>query len=75
MQGSIRYKIRSVQHVTIGEGGQAIVGNVMQGRDAAASGAANAQPLALTKTETAPMPIIESKVQALAPASRTSKKK
>ena len=64
-----------VQHVTIGEGGQAIVGNVTQGRDAAAPGAATAPPLALTKTETAPMPIIEGKVQALAPASRISKKK
>ena len=64
-----------VQHVTIGEGGQAIVGNVTQGRDAAAPGAATAPPLALTKTETAPMPIIEGKVQALAQASRISKKK
>ena len=65
----------TVQHVTVGEGGQAIVGNVTRDRDAAAPNRATAQPFALTKAETAPMPIIESKVQAPAQASRTSKKK
>jgi hypothetical protein len=65
----------TVQHVTIGEGGQAIVGNVTQGRDAAAPDGVNTQPLALTKGETAPMPIIEGKVQAPVQAPRTSKKK
>ena len=65
----------TVQHVTVGEGGQAIVGNVTQGRDGAAPGGATTQPLALTKTETAPMPIIESKLQTPVQASRTAKKK
>lgn len=65
----------TVQHVTVSEGGQAIVGNVTQGRRASADGAAPSQPLALTKTETAPMPIIESKSKIPVPVSRTVKKK
>ncbi len=65
----------TVQHVTVGEGGQAIVGNVTQDRSAAAGTVAPSQPLALTKTETAPMPIIEGKMQSPAPVSRTTKKK
>lgn len=65
----------TVQHVTVSEGGQAIVGNVTQGRGAAAPEGTAPQPLALTKTETAPMPIIESKTQRPAQVSRTSKKK
>jgi hypothetical protein len=64
----------TVQHVTVGEGGQAIVGNVTQGRGAATPEGAT-QRLALTKTETAPMPIIESKMQSPVQASRTPKKK
>jgi hypothetical protein len=65
----------TVQHVTVGEGGQAIVGNVTQGRGGAATEQSASQPLALTKAETAPMPIIESKMQKPVPASRPSKKK
>jgi hypothetical protein len=65
----------TVQHVTVGEGGQAIVGNVTQGRDGTAPGGAATPPLALTKNETAPMPIVESKMQTPVQASRTSKKK
>jgi hypothetical protein len=65
----------TVQHVTVSEGGQAIVGNVTHGPGAAAPGGTAAKPLALTKTETAPMPIIESKTDGRAPASRASKKK
>jgi hypothetical protein len=65
----------TVQHVSVSEGGQAIVGNVTQGpREGAPDGAAT-PPLALTKTETVPMPPIESKMQTPVHASRTSKKK
>jgi hypothetical protein len=65
----------TVQHVTVGEGGQAIVGNVTQGRDGTASGGAATPPLALTKNETAPIPIVESKVQTPVQTSHRSKKK
>jgi hypothetical protein len=65
----------TVQHVTVGEGGQAIVGNVTQGRNEAAPGKAVAPPLALADAKTAPMPIIESKSQAPISVLRTSKKK
>ena len=65
----------TVQHVTVGEGGQAIVGNVTQGRREAASDKAVATPLALTDSKTAPMPIIEAKNQVPNPVPRSSKKK
>ena len=54
----------TVQHVTVGEGGQAIVGNVTQGQrePAAVDGAAPA-PLALSKDKTAPMKVIEGTTQ------------
>jgi hypothetical protein len=65
----------TVQHVNVGEGGQAIVGNVTQGqRDATADGTA-AQPLALAHDKKLPMPIIESEVAAPVPTKRSSKKK
>jgi hypothetical protein len=65
----------TVQHVTVGEGGQAIVGNVTQGRREAAPDKAVAPPLALTDAKTAPMPTIESKSQVPISVPRTSKKK
>jgi hypothetical protein len=65
----------TVQHVTVGEGGQAIVGNVTQDRREAATDGAATPPLALTKTETAPMPIIEGKTKAPVQNRRISKKK
>ena len=65
----------TVQHVTVGEGGQAIVGNVTQGRREAAPDKAVATPLALTDAKTAPMPIVEAKNQVPIPVPRTSKKK
>jgi len=65
----------TVQHVTVGEGGQAIVGNVTQGRGVSTPDGAATQPLALTRTATAPMPIIESKMLSPMQASRTAKKK
>jgi ribosomal protein L12E/L44/L45/RPP1/RPP2 len=49
----------TVQHVNVGEGGQAIVGNVTQGqRDAPAKG--TAAPLALSHDKTPAMPILDS---------------
>lgn len=65
----------TVQHVTVSEGGQAIVGNVTQGRREAATDGAATPPSALTKTETARMPIIESKMQTPAQTARISKQK
>ena len=65
----------TVQHVNVGEGGQAIVGNVTQGQGNAAPREAPAQPLALTRDKTMPMPIVESKRGAEIPMSRTLKKK
>jgi hypothetical protein len=48
----------TVQHVTVGEGGQAIVGNVTQGqREAAPKNSASPPPL-LADGKAAPMPII-----------------
>jgi hypothetical protein len=64
----------TVQHVTVGEGGQAIVGNVTQDRREAAPEKA-VTPLALTEAKTAPMPIVEAKRQVSIPLLRTSKKK
>ena len=71
---SLEQKV-TVQHVTVGEGGQAIVGNVTQGRREAAPDKAVAPPLALTDAKTAPMPTIESKSQVPISVPRTSKKK
>lgn len=64
----------TVQHVTVSEGGQAIVGNVTQGQRAAAPDKAAASPPQLADARTAPMPIVSSKKQAPVPASRTLKK-
>jgi hypothetical protein len=60
----------TVQHVTVGEGGQAIVGNVTQGRREAV-----ATPMAITDAKIASMPIIDAKSQVPIPLPRTSKKK
>jgi hypothetical protein len=65
----------TVQHVNVGEGGQAIVGNVTQGQGNAAPGEAPARPLALTHDKTMPMPIIESKQTDPVPASKRAKQK
>ena len=55
----------TVQHVTVSEGGQAIVGNVTQGQRAAAPDKAAASPPPLADARTVPMPrIVESKKQA-----------
>jgi hypothetical protein len=48
----------TVQHVTVGEGGQAIVGNVTQGQPEAAQ-QATAAPLAIADAKTVPMQMID----------------
>jgi hypothetical protein len=54
-----------VQHVTVSEGGQAIVGNVTQGQRAGAPDKAAASPPPLADARTAPvLSIDESKKQA-----------
>jgi hypothetical protein len=65
----------TVQHVTVGEGGQAIVGNVTQARREATPEKASASPLALTDAKASPMPMIEAEEQTPVTATRTSKKK
>ena len=58
----------TVQHVTVSDGGQAIVGNVTHGsRDTAANKPAASRPL-LADGETAPMPIIDERKLARASA-------
>jgi hypothetical protein len=49
----------TVQHVSVGDGGQAIVGNVTQSPRESPPEMSTPAPLALTDTRIAPMPIIE----------------
>jgi hypothetical protein len=63
----------TVQHVTVAEGGQAIVGNVTQGRHEAVPDKA-VPPLALTDAKTVPMAIVEAKDQVPIPLPRTRRK-
>jgi hypothetical protein len=49
----------TVQHVTVGEGGQAIVGNVTQATPSTAPAKPEVKPKALTDSRQAAMPIIE----------------
>jgi hypothetical protein len=65
----------TVQQVNVGEGGQAIVGNVTQGQQDVAPSRMPAQPLALAHDQNLPMPIIESKEAVPVPAPRNAKKK
>jgi hypothetical protein len=63
----------TVQHVSVSEGGQAIVGNVTQDvRESAAKKSAN-KPSALTNSRQQPMPIIEERQIELVPARRRQK--
>jgi hypothetical protein len=64
----------TVQQVNVGEGGQAIVGNVTQGQQDVPNRMPS-QPLALAHDTTLPMPIIESKEAVPVPAPRNAKKK
>ena len=59
----------TVQHVTVSDGGQAIVGNVTQGPRSAAPNK-SASRLQLADTKTAPMPIIDESKRAPVPASK-----
>jgi hypothetical protein len=54
----------TVQQVNVGEGGQAIVGNVTQGQREAPPAGTTAPPLAVSHDQTAPMRIIESESEA-----------
>jgi hypothetical protein len=49
----------TVQHVTVGEGGQAIVGNVTQGQTEGATKKVQASPALLTDAKMTPMPGID----------------
>ena len=64
----------TVQHVTVAEGGQAIVGTVTQGRDAVALGAPS-ESMVLTNDETAAMPVVENVAPPAAKVRRTRKAK
>jgi hypothetical protein len=65
----------TVQHVSVSEGGQAIVGNVTQGQPDAKVRKGAVSPPALTHTKTPPMPIIdECQEPAPVPARRVRKK-
>jgi hypothetical protein len=54
----------TVQQVNVGEGGQAIVGNVTQGQREAPPAGTTGPPLAVSHDQTAPMPIIKSESEA-----------
>ena len=58
----------TVHHVSVSEGGQAILGNVTQGQRDVVPNGVPAQPLALTHDKTRPMAIIESKTAVPVPA-------
>ena len=61
----------TVQHVSVNEGGRAIVGNVTQDVPGSASQKSAANPLALTDSRQQPMPIIEERCEReLVPARR-----
>ena len=65
----------TVQHVTVGEGGQAIVGNVTQERREEAATKSAAPPLAIEEARTVAMPTIERPAQAPVPVRASSKRK
>jgi hypothetical protein len=65
----------TVQHVTVGEGGQAIVGNVTQERREGAAGKSVAPPLAIEDAKMVAMPTIETPPQEPVPVRNASKKK
>jgi hypothetical protein len=80
MEGLKRYRMGgeqtvTVQQVNVGEGGQAIVGNVTQGQQDAVPNHIPPQPLAITHDPTLPMPIIGSNQGVPVPAPRDAKRK
>jgi hypothetical protein len=60
----------TVQKVSVGDGGQAIVGNVTQASRAPAAEAAQTSPPALTHSKQEPMPLIEQSASARVPVPR-----
>jgi hypothetical protein len=64
----------TVQHVNVGEGGQAIVGNVTQGGREMPANGASAPSLALTHDDRLPMPSLQS-VETAAPIPATRPKR
>ncbi len=66
----------TVQHVSVSEGGQAIVGNVTQSGQDHAPDKAPASPLAITDKKTAPMQMIgESEARTGVPVGRRRRDK
>jgi hypothetical protein len=65
----------TVQHVTVGEGGQAIVGNVTQERRDGAGAKSTAPPLAIEDAKMVAMPTIEDPAQAPVSVRASSKRK
>jgi hypothetical protein len=65
----------TVQQVNVGEGGQAIVGNVTQGQQDTAPNQVPPQPLAISHDPTLPMPIIGNNECVPVPATRNAKRK
>jgi hypothetical protein len=65
----------TVQHVTVGEGGQAIVGNVTQERREGATTKSATPPLAIEEARTVAMPTIDAPTQAPVPIRASSKRK
>ena len=65
----------TVQHVTVGEGGQAIVGNVTQDRREGAAGKPVAPPLAVEDAKMVAMPTVETSTPESVPVRSLSKKK
>jgi hypothetical protein len=65
----------TVQQVNVGEGGQAIVGNVTQGHRDVLPNGVPAQPLALAHDKTLPMEVLEGREPVPVAARRNQKKK
>jgi hypothetical protein len=64
----------TVQHVSVSEGGQAIVGNVTQAPREAARGKAGSSPPALPNAQQSPMPILGERASSPVPLKRKSAK-
>lgn len=80
MEGLKRYRTGgeqkvTVQHVTVGEGGQAIVGNITQERGEGAAAKSVAPPLAIEDAKIVPMPTIESPTQTPVAVPSSAKKR
>jgi hypothetical protein len=65
----------TVQHVSVSEGGQAIVGNVTQSSRGAAPEAAQSTPAALSHSPAGPMPVLKDPAATVVPLSREPAKR